>query len=48
VADGVIVGSAIVRRITGAVEAGMSRDDLVESVTAFVCELVAATHEVGQ
>ncbi len=42
-ADGVIVGSAIVRRITQAVEAGHDRDALVESVAAFVADLIAAT-----
>ena len=45
VADGVIVGSAIVRRITAAVEAGGSRDELVESVAGFVGELIAATND---
>ncbi|MCH7813386.1 MAG: tryptophan synthase subunit alpha, partial [Planctomycetes bacterium] len=36
VADGVIVGSAIVRRMTEAVEAGHGRDRIVEDTSAFV------------
>jgi len=43
VADGVIVGSAIVRRITEGLEAGRTHDEIVDSVCAFVGELVAAT-----
>jgi tryptophan synthase alpha chain len=42
-ADGVIVGSAIVRRITEAIDAGRSHDQIVDSVSAFVGELIAAT-----
>jgi tryptophan synthase alpha chain len=41
VADGIIVGSAIVRRIDEA--HGKSRDELVKQVGAFVSELVQAT-----
>ena len=47
-ADGVIVGSAIVRRITQAVEGGRSRDHLVENVAAFVGELIAAAGDRSQ
>ncbi|MCP4591709.1 MAG: tryptophan synthase subunit alpha [bacterium] len=36
VADGAIVGSAIVRRITDALDAGQPRDAIVESVAQFV------------
>jgi tryptophan synthase alpha chain len=43
IADGVIVGSAIVRRITEGIEAGMARSELVESVATFVTDLIAAT-----
>jgi tryptophan synthase alpha chain len=39
VADGAIVGSAIVRRMNEAVEHGMSRAELVSGVTRFVQEL---------
>ncbi len=42
-ADGVIVGSAVVRRITEANDAGQPPERIVESVSAFVAELVAAT-----
>jgi len=41
-ADGVIVGSAIVRRIAAAVDAGAADDQVVESTAGFVAELVAA------
>lgn len=41
-ADGVIVGSAIVRRITEGLEGGRSHDQIVDSVSAFVGELVTA------
>jgi tryptophan synthase alpha chain len=43
ISDGVIVGSAIVRRITEAVDAGRSGDQIVEEVAAFVGDLMAAT-----
>ncbi len=39
VADGAIVGSAIVRRITAGVDAGDAAEAIVESVSAFVAEL---------
>ncbi|MCP4247763.1 MAG: tryptophan synthase subunit alpha [bacterium] len=39
VADGVIVGSAIVRRMTEALEAGHGSDRIVEDITAFVGQL---------
>jgi tryptophan synthase alpha chain len=39
-ADGAIVGSAIVRRITQGVDAGLERDAIVQSVAAFVGELL--------
>lgn len=42
IADGVIVGSAIVRRITEGVEAGRTHDQIVESVAGFVEELATA------
>jgi tryptophan synthase alpha chain len=40
-ADGAIVGSAIVHRITDAVKAGLSREAMVQQVGAFVGELLA-------
>ncbi len=40
VADGAIVGSAIVRRIADAVDAGQSMDDLVDTVGGFLSELI--------
>ena len=43
-ADGAIVGSAIVRRITEAIDAGRSREEIVDAVGTFVGELVEATH----
>ncbi len=42
VADGVIVGSAIVRRLTEALESGHSRERIVEDVSAFVERLQGA------
>lgn len=39
VADGAIVGSAIVRRITAGIDAGDSSETIVKSVTSFVAEL---------
>jgi tryptophan synthase alpha subunit len=39
VADGAIVGSAVVRRIGEAMDAGQSPDGIAESVTRFVDEL---------
>ena len=42
-ADGAIVGSAIVRRLTEGVETGLSRDELVAHVGGFVAELVEGT-----
>ena len=42
-ADGVIVGSAIIRRILEALDSGASQDALVESVGQFVDELVVGT-----
>ncbi len=41
VADGAIVGSAIVHRITDAAKAGLSRDAMVQQVGGFVSELLA-------
>ena len=41
-ADGAIIGSAIVRRITEAAGSGQSGDQIVESVGAFVADLIAA------
>jgi len=41
-ADGVIVGSAIVRRIAAAVDVGATDDQVVDSTAGFVAELVAA------
>lgn len=41
-ADGVIVGSAIVRRITEGVDAGIDRERLLESTLKFVEQLIAA------
>ncbi len=42
-ADGVIVGSAIVRRITQAVDKGSPMEKWIESVTGYVTQMVAAT-----
>ena len=42
-ADGAIVGSAIVRRITQAIDSGYDRQESLDSITDFVAELVAAT-----
>ena len=42
-ADGVIVGSAIIRRIRAALEAGRSHDDVVKEVGDYVDELSAAS-----
>lgn len=42
-ADGVIVGSAVVRRITEGMDAGQPVEAIVEAVSGFVGELVAAT-----
>jgi tryptophan synthase alpha chain len=39
VADGAIVGSAIVRRITQAIEAGQGREQIAQSVRDYVAEL---------
>ncbi len=41
-ADGVIIGSAIVRRITDAMDAGRHPDDIVDAVGDFVAEMVDA------
>ena len=41
VADGAIVGSAIIHRITDAIAAGLTRDQLVAKVGDFVSELLA-------
>jgi len=41
-ADGVIVGSAIVRRITQAVDAGQTPDHIVDAIVPFVEQLVHA------
>ncbi len=46
-ADGVIVGSAVVRRITRSTEAGLNGDRLVETIGDFVGELIAATGDAG-
>lgn len=43
IADGVIIGSAIVRRMTEAIDAGGNHDQVVDSVAAFVAELAKAT-----
>jgi len=43
-ADGVIVGSAIVRRITAAIDQGDPRARIVETIGAYVDELMAATN----
>lgn len=39
VADGAIVGSAIIRRITDAIEKGQDSTAIVESVSQFIAEL---------
>ena len=46
VADGAIVGSAIIRRITEAVDAGTPRAAIVETVARFVDELAAGVRRV--
>ncbi|MFQ5490597.1 MAG: tryptophan synthase subunit alpha [Phycisphaerae bacterium] len=46
-ADGVIVGSAVVRRITEAIDAGQPVEAIVEAVGGFVGELVAASQPTG-
>jgi tryptophan synthase alpha chain len=43
-ADGAIVGSAIVRRIADAISTGAPRDQIVESVSGFIGELMAGTN----
>lgn len=43
IADGAIVGSAIVRRMNEALRAGRDRQTIVEEVSAFVAELIEAT-----
>lgn len=43
VADGVIVGSAIVRRITDLIDADASSDEIVTTVTDFVADLMRGT-----
>lgn len=47
-ADGAIVGSAIVRRVSEGVGAGLDRDDLVERVGAFVGELMTGVTSNGR
>ncbi len=42
-ADGAIVGSAIIRRMTESVVAGQTSDELVDSIGQYVDELIAAT-----
>ena len=42
VADGAIVGSAVVRRIADGVERGLSKEMLVDTIAAFVEELASA------
>lgn len=42
VADGAIVGSAIIRRITDAIEKGQDSDAIVESVSQFISELMGS------
>lgn len=44
-ADGAIVGSAVVRRIADAVQEGLSRDALIETVTRFISELAGVTND---
>lgn len=43
VADGAIVGSAIVRRITAAIDSGATGDALIKPVAAFIDELATGT-----
>lgn len=43
VADGAIVGSALVRRITEGIDAGQSSPQIASAVTAFVAELLEGT-----
>ncbi|UCG15383.1 MAG: tryptophan synthase subunit alpha [Phycisphaerales bacterium] len=43
IADGAIVGSAVVRRITEGIDAGRSGDDIADAVTAFVADLLKGT-----
>jgi len=45
VADGVIVGSAIVRRITEAIDAGKPRATIVETIARFIDELADGTRQ---
>ena len=42
-ADGVIVGSAVVRRITEGLDNDQRHDEIVDSVSAYVADLIAAT-----
>jgi tryptophan synthase alpha chain len=46
-ADGVIVGSAIVRRIAAAVEAHAGPEEIVDSIGGYIDELVAAAGSVS-
>ena len=46
-ADGVIGGSAVVRRIAGAVQAEKPVEAIVQAVGGFVGELVAAIQPTG-
>lgn len=42
-ADGAIVGSAIVRRIDAAMQSGAGRDEIVDTAAAFMAELMTGT-----
>ena len=44
-ADGVIVGSAVVRRINAIHDENLSVDDAIESIGEFTSEMVRATHD---
>ncbi|HEY4115866.1 MAG TPA: tryptophan synthase subunit alpha [Rhizomicrobium sp.] len=44
IADGAVVGSAIVSRIAGALESGRSKDDIVSDVLIFCKELAQSVH----
>jgi tryptophan synthase alpha chain len=44
IADGAVVGSAIVSRIAGALESGRSKDDIVNDVLTFSKELAQSVH----
>jgi tryptophan synthase alpha chain len=44
IADGAVVGSAIVSRIAGALESGRSKDDIVTDVLTFCKELAQSVH----